>query len=212
MRTMILGMAAAVAAVASGHAYAGSQQYPAGLSRPIYAAPPLQMTGSQAYPAPSDRASLVRSNAAVSPTGSVGYQDFAGQPATLNDANTRFADGGGAVPSSAYRFEVAGRPSQNGSLGKMHQVDSLSIMTVRLVRLADGAAVSDVPLTVAGANMGPDGMPNMTARVRLLSSGDGLYRFEIHPGMSGNWAIQLAANVPGGPGDLRGAVVTRLVL
>lgn len=47
MRKAIFGAVAAIAAATVPHAYAGSEQYHAGPSRPVYAPPPSQTTRSQ---------------------------------------------------------------------------------------------------------------------------------------------------------------------
>ena len=121
----------------------------------------------------------------------------------------RTGNGQGVRPSG-YRFESIGRPVQNGGIGKMHQADSRSIVKVRLVHVPDGAVASGATLTKVGATMAPDGMPEMTARVSVLSRNDGTYRLLVHPTMAGNWAVQLAADLPGGPKDLHGTVIASL--
>lgn len=114
----------------------------------------------------------------------------------------RTGNGQGVRPSG-YRFERIGRPVQNGGIGKMHQADSRSIVKVRLVHVPDGAVASGATLTKVGATMAPDGMPEMTARVSALSRNDGTYRLWVHPTMAGNWAVQLAADIPGAKGPAR---------
>jgi hypothetical protein len=61
------------------------------------------------------------------------------------------------------------------------------------------------------ADMGPDGMKEMTAPVKALPAKDpGIYRFEIEPGMAGGWMLTLAAKVQGETETVRGAVTVKL--
>src|SRR5258708_34826462 len=50
-----------------------------------------------------------------------------------------------SAPASAldYRLELAGQPRQIGGTGRMHRVDSESLVFVRLVRSSDGAPLTD---------------------------------------------------------------------
>lgn len=102
-----------------------------------------------------------------------------------------------------YRFELAGKP-QPGRGGK-------SIVSIRLVRIADGKPVTDAVVFEGKADMGPAGMATMTAPVRIMPVQNGVYRFEIEPGMAGPWAINLAAKVQGETETVRGSVTAELV-
>jgi hypothetical protein len=210
MRNIALA-AAAIAVATAGHAYAGSEQEVSGPSRPIYASIPTQIGGSQAYQDFGGRTFTTQSNAPVNSAGSAAYQDFAGRSLQSDSPNRAFA----AAPQSPaapspYRFEVVGQPWQNGGIGKMHQVDSQSIVRIRLVRASDGVLAKDAVLTKVGADMSPDGMPEMAARVSILSSDDGVYRLVVHPDMAGDWAVRLAARAPGEAREIQGSVVARL--
>lgn len=99
-----------------------------------------------------------------------------------------------AAPASPYRFELMSRPLQNGGIGKMHQADSESLVFVRLVRIRDGAPVTDAAVALLRVDMAPDGMGEMTARSYIRPYGSpGTYKVEIHPLMAGQWAVTLAA-------------------
>jgi hypothetical protein len=117
---------------------------------------------------------------------------------------------GTIVPLSAfaaakdYRFELAGKP-QPGSSGK-------SVMPVRLVHVPDGKLVTDAVVFESKADMGPMGMPTMTAPAKAMPpSRDGIYRVVVEPGMTGTWAVTLAAKVQGEAETVRGSVSAELV-
>lgn len=106
--------------------------------------------------------------------------------------------------STDYRFELAGKP-QPARGGK-------SIVPVRLVHLPDNKPVTDAVVFETKADMGPAGMPTMTAPIKAVPPAQGgVYRFEIEPGMAGAWAITLAAKVQGEPETVRGSVTADLV-
>ena len=101
-----------------------------------------------------------------------------------------------------YRFELVGKPQL---------VAAKDILFVRLVRAADGKAVSDAVIFESKADMGPAGMQTMTAPVKVLPAKGGVYSFEVDPGMAGIWALHLAAKVQGEPDTVRGTVNADLV-
>ena len=111
-----------------------------------------------------------------------------------------------ALPSFAaatdYRFELVGKPQL--SVGK-------DIVQVRLVSAADGKPMPDAVIFESKADMGPSGMAAMAAPVKALPSADGIYSFEVDPGMAGTWALHLAAKVQGEPETVRGTVNADLV-
>lgn len=120
---------------------------------------------------------------------------------------TRFA------PASAldYRLELIGQPRQIGGIGRMHQVDSESLVFVRLVRSSDGAPLTDADVTLSHVDMAPDGMGEMTARSYIRPDDDpGTYRVEIHPAMAGRWAVKVAACVAGESEPIRRALTVAL--
>lgn len=71
--------------------------------------------------------------------------------------------------------------------------------------------MSDAVLFQVTADMGPDGMPTMTAPAKALpASKAGLYIVEIEPGMAGNWSLQVAAKVQGESDTVRAALPLKL--
>jgi len=111
-----------------------------------------------------------------------------------------------AIPAFAasadYRFELVGKPELYG------QKD---IVQVRLVHVADGKPVPDAVIFENKADMGPMGMATMTAPVEALPSKDGVYSFEVEPGMAGTWALHLAAKAQREPETIRGTITADLV-
>src|ERR1700741_3549354 len=77
-----------------------------------------------------------------------------------------------------YRFEIAGNPQASPG-GK-------SIVGVRLTHTPDNKPVEGAIIIETRADMGPDGMKEMTAPIKALPAEAGVYRFEIEPGMGGN--------------------------
>lgn len=111
-----------------------------------------------------------------------------------------------ASPSFAaatdYQFELVGKPQL--SAGK-------DIVQIRLVHTADSKPVPDAVIFESTADMGPAGMPTMPAPMKALNAKDGVYSFEVAPGMAGTWALHLAAKVQGEPETVRGTVNADLV-
>lgn len=101
-----------------------------------------------------------------------------------------------------YRFELVGKPQQ--AAGK-------DVVRIRLLHLPDNKPVPDAVIFESKADMGPAGMPTMTAPIKALPSKEpGIYAFEIEPGMAGTWAINLSAKVQGEAETVHGAVTTDL--
>jgi len=101
-----------------------------------------------------------------------------------------------------YRFELAGNPE--GSGGK-------SIVALKLTHTTDGKPVLGAVIIQSLADMGPDGMKEMTAPVKALPPKEpGIYRFEVEPGMAGDWMLSLAAKVQGETETVKGAVTVKL--
>ena len=101
-----------------------------------------------------------------------------------------------------YRFEQVGKPQLAG--GK-------DTVRVRLVHVPDNKPVPDAVIFESKADMGPAGMPTMTAPIKALPSKEpGIYAFEIEPGMAGAWAISLSAKVQGEAETVHGTVTTDL--
>ena len=109
---------------------------------------------------------------------------------------------GADAAAGDYRFELVGNPEAVG--GK-------SIVAVRLTHAPDGKPVAGAVIIQTRADMGPDGMKEMTGPVKALPPKDpGVYRFEIEPGMAGGWMLTLAAKVQGETETVRGAVSVKL--
>jgi hypothetical protein len=191
----ILGVAATlVLVVSTGSGFASSEHIVTGPSRPINSTLQTRNIGSQAYPTFNGVALLTRSNDAAQTGGSQAYQYFAGQSALKDADGHRFTLG----TASEVRFELIGPPQQNGGIGKMHQVNSESLVFVRLVRNEDGSPVTDAKVDLLRVDMARDGMGEMTARSYVHSSGQpGTCRVEIHPMMAGRWGLTLAAQSSG---------------
>ena len=104
--------------------------------------------------------------------------------------------------ASDYRFEIV--EVKSAGPGK-------SNVTLRLIHTPDSKPVTDAVLFQVTADMGPDGMPTMTAPAKTrLASKPGLYTVEIEPGMAGNWSLQVAAKVQGESDTVRAALPLKL--
>ena len=101
-----------------------------------------------------------------------------------------------------YRFELAGTPQPSAKKDTVQ---------VRLLRVADGKPVPDAVIFESKADMGPSGMSSMTAPVTALPAKGGTYSFEVQPGMTGTWALHLAAKVQGEPDTVRATLTIDLV-
>ncbi len=101
-----------------------------------------------------------------------------------------------------YRFELVGKPQSKAGL---------DIVQVRLIHSPDSKPVPDAVLFESTAEMGPLGMATMTAPVKAMPAKGGVYNFEVEPGMTGSWALHLAAKVQGEPETVRGTITTDLV-
>ena len=112
----------------------------------------------------------------------------------------------GTLPALAkaddYRFELVGKPQAKA--GK-------EIVQVRLVHAPDSKPVPDAVIFESSVDMGPMGMATMTAPVKAMPAKGGVYSFEVEPGMTGTWALHLAAKVQGEPETVRGTITADLV-
>jgi len=109
----------------------------------------------------------------------------------------------GWAAATDYRIEPAGKPQL---------ADGKNIVPVRIVHLPDNKPVADAVIFEMRADMGPAGMPTMTAPIKLLSGGKaGTYRVEVDPAMAGTWAISLGAKLQGERDTLRGTINADLV-
>ena len=113
-----------------------------------------------------------------------------------------FRMAGADAAAGDYRFELAGNPQ--AAAGK-------SIVAVRLTHTPDNKPVAGAVIIQTRADMGPDGMKEMTAPVKALPPKEpGVYLFEVEPGMSGGWMLTLAAKVQGETETVRGSVTVKL--
>jgi hypothetical protein len=101
-----------------------------------------------------------------------------------------------------YKFELVGKPQLSG-----HK----DVVQVRLVHVPDGKPVPDAVIFESKADMGPEGMATMGAPVKALPAKDGVYSFEVEPGMAGTWALHLSAKVQGEQDTVRGTINAALV-
>lgn len=101
-----------------------------------------------------------------------------------------------------YRFELVGKP--RAKAGR-------DIVQVRLVHLSDSKPVPDAVIFESSADMGPAGMAAMTAPVKPMPAKGGVYSFQVEPGMTGTWALHLAAKLQGEPETVRGTITADLV-
>ena len=109
---------------------------------------------------------------------------------------------GADAAAGDYRFELAGNPQPAG--GK-------SIVPVKLTHVPDNKPVPGAVIIQTRADMGPDGMKEMTAPVKALPPKEpGVYLFEVEPGMAGGWMLTLAAKVQGEAETVRGSVTVKL--
>ena len=97
-----------------------------------------------------------------------------------------------------YRFEVV----EAHPAGK-----NMSDVTVRLMHVPDGKAVTGAIIFQTRVDMGPEGMGEMTGKVSPQAAGSaGLYQFRTETGMEGKWALTLTAKVSGEAATIRGTV------
>jgi hypothetical protein len=113
-----------------------------------------------------------------------------------------FRMAGADAVAGDYRFELAGNPQ--AAAGK-------SIVAVRLTHTLNNKPVAGAVIIQTRADMGPDGMKEMTAPVKALPPKEpGVYLFEVEPGMAGGWMLTLAAKVQGEAETVRGSVTVKL--
>jgi hypothetical protein len=90
---------------------------------------------------------------------------------------------------------------------EMRKGDDVTI-AVRLVNKATGKPVPDAVIIRTRIDMGPDGMGEMTSRVKPLPSPQpGVYAFKTDLTMAGRWQLAVAAKVQGEPDTVTGTVV-----
>jgi hypothetical protein len=114
---------------------------------------------------------------------------------------------GAPMPTTiAYRFELVGPVQSNG--GK-------SVVSVRLIHIADNKAVVGAIIISSHANMSPIGMAGMTGPIKSLGEQPrGTYRFEVENGSvwhkPDNWSLSFSAKVQGVTQTVTGSVTVML--
>lgn len=97
-----------------------------------------------------------------------------------------------------YRFELAQTTLKSGSDREI---------VVRLIHVPSGKPVTNAILFQTKLDMSPMGMADMTAKASpVTADGAGIYRFRASLGMAGDWALHLAAKVPGEAETIRGSL------
>jgi hypothetical protein len=116
--------------------------------------------------------------------------------AAMLAATTASIAGAGA---GDYSFELAGPPVASGDV---------TTVKMRLIHLPEKKPVADAVIFETRFDMGPDGMPTMTAPAQAMpdASEPGVYVFEVEPLMAGQWALTVAAKVQGEEETIRGSV------
>ncbi len=128
--------------------------------------------------------------------GLVGGSSVAGLRASMSTpaAATSSAEAGETTrrqPSASgkYRFELVGDHIRAGGG---------AVLTLRLLDRRTGKLVPDAIVFISRIDMGPDGMGDMDAALDALPDTlPGYYRFETDLLMTGDWALTIAAKVPG---------------
>ncbi|MGO8953915.1 MAG: FixH family protein, partial [Rhodomicrobium sp.] len=102
-----------------------------------------------------------------------------------------------------YEFQLL---SQQAKVGQPVEI------AVRLLHKPEGTPVTNAVIFTARLDMGPESMEEMTVPVEKLSGGEpGIYRFKTKLTMEGNWALSLAAKVPGEAETVKGKLIVKAV-
>lgn len=97
-----------------------------------------------------------------------------------------------------YRFELAGTPEKT---------DAGMRVKLRLVTVAGEKSVPGAEIVQTRLDMGPDGMPTMTAKVKSMPANEpDIYLFEAQPTMAGNWALTVSVKIEGEAEPVTGAI------
>lgn len=85
-----------------------------------------------------------------------------------------------------------------------------TFVSVRLKHKPTDKPVSNAIIFAVRLDMGPAGMPSMTADVETLPSEEtGVYRFRTKLGMEGSWRLSIAAKVQGESDTIQGRLVLK---
>ena len=97
--------------------------------------------------------------------------------------------GAASAAPQDYRFEVVQvQPAGPGATD----------VSVRLVNIRNGKYVTGAVISESTIDMALSGMKDMQGSVTLAGTdSSGVYRFRTRTSMAGNWALHLAAKVPG---------------
>jgi hypothetical protein len=86
------------------------------------------------------------------------------------------------------------------------------IVAVRLINRRTGKPVPDAVISAKRADMAPDGMADMVAKIEQLPSTEpGVYRFKTNLSMEGRWQLSVAAKVQGETGTVESKLVLKVV-
>jgi hypothetical protein len=97
-----------------------------------------------------------------------------------------------------YRFELVGPLAKSGKA---------TVIKLRLVHVPDGKPVPGAIIIQTKFDMGPDGMAEMTAPIKIVSAKEpGIYQVEADSPSMGKWSLSLAAKVQGETETVHGAV------
>jgi hypothetical protein len=113
--------------------------------------------------------------------------------------------------SAGYQWTMTGPVGWSGVPGLKNRPNTRSAIKAQLVRDIDSIPAGTEAELFASADMAPDGMPEMTARVRRLPEVDPtIYRLAIDPIMAGRWALHLSAQPSGLSGPVQGTLTVAL--
>jgi len=85
-------------------------------------------------------------------------------------------------------------------------------IAVRLLHKPEGTPVTNAVIFTSRLDMGPESMEEMKVPVEKLSGSEpGIYRFKTKLTMEGNWALSLAAKVPGEAETVKGKLIVKAV-
>jgi hypothetical protein len=110
--------------------------------------------------------------------------------------------GSSLADSKNYEFQLLDKEVKQGA----------SVISVKLVHKPSGRAIADAVIFAKRIDMGPAGMEMMTAPLEATSSTEpGVYQFKTYLGMTGDWALSLAAKVQGETGTIENKLVLKAV-
>jgi len=130
----------------------------------------------------------------------IAFAGFHAQAAGRSDGST-----------ASYQWTSVGPVGWSGVPGVRNSPNTQSAIKAQILRIADSFPTGTDAELFASADMAPDGMPEMTTRVRRLPEVDPtIYRVAIDPIMAGRWALHLSAQPSGLSGPVQGTLVVAL--